>query len=129
MDPTNKTTAADLLQQGQDRVGLDDEAVAAAVGYTPAVVVMLRSGVMRLPVNKVSAFAKTLQIDRTVLLKAVLGEAGSDLWEAIAPLLPLGELSETEVNLVRHLRRLGAGRDARPIVIDGAGVIALVVTP
>ncbi len=129
MKSTKEASVGDLIQQGQARVGLDDEAAGAAVGYKPAVMGMLRNGVMRLPINKVRVFAGALQIEHAVLLKAVLGEAGPEIWDAIAPLMPLGELSETEVNLVRHVRRLASGRASVPMVIDGASVIALVVSP
>jgi hypothetical protein len=121
------TALSDLLSQRQHELGLTDEMLARAAGYQSAVIRLIKAGTMRLPVNKVSAFASALQIDPVHLLKVVLLESAPGMWEVLEQFLPLGSLSRTEVNLLRHLRRLAKDRETSPVVIDGAGVIAVVV--
>lgn len=122
----NPTPAA-IIADRQRALGLDDEAVATAIGYKPTVIAMIKVGSMRLPLNKVSAFAQVLKVDAVMMLRAVMLEASPELWRALEPLFPLGELAPAEVNLVRHLRRLAAGRAMAPVVLEGTSVVALVV--
>lgn len=122
----NPTPAA-IIAERQRALGLDDEAVARATGYKPTVIAMIKVGSMRLPINKVPAFAQVLKVDAVTMLRAVMMEASPELWRALDPLLPLGELAPAEVNLIRHLRRLAAGRAMTPVVLEGTTVVALVV--
>lgn len=129
MPPTTTPTPRALIEQRQLELGLSDDALAEAVGYKRAVILMLKMGTMRLPLNKVSDFARILQVDAVELLRIALTDGSPSLWDALKPLLPLGELAEHEVNLLRHLRSLSKGRKGAAIVIDGSSIIALVVNP
>lgn len=93
----------------------------------PKIIAMVKTGAMRLPINKAHALADALKVPRLDVLGALLIDQSPELWSVISELLPVGELTHTEVNLVRHLRRLTEGRTASPMVLDGAGLIALVV--
>lgn len=118
---------ADLIEHRQRSLGISDEQLAAALAYQPSVLRVIRTGAMRLPVNKVPALASALRVDLVQLLRAVLKEQSPGLWEVLQPLLPLGELAPAEVNLVRHIRKLAQGRPTAPVVLDGASVVAVVV--
>lgn len=128
MNESKHLNVGALLQERQSTLGITDEALATAVGYKPAVIAMIKAGTMRLPVNKVSAFALALQINTVTLLGALLQETSPDLWSAIQPLLPLGELAPAEVNLLRHLRKLTKGTACAPIVLDGSAIVAVVAS-
>lgn len=124
----DRSSVAAFLAHRQAQLGLSDETLAAAAGYTrPNVISLMKAGTMRMPVNKVKEFAAALRTSHTELLRLVLSESAPELWTAISDLLPLGDVSATEVNLIRHVRSLTKGREAAPLVFDGAGVIALVV--
>lgn len=118
-----------LIEQRQIELGITDDALAEAVGYKPGVITMIKLGTMRLPLNKLAAFARALQIDAVELLRVTLAEGSPSLWEALKPLLPLGELAEHEVNLLRHLRNISGGRKGAAVVIEGSSIIALLVNP
>lgn len=117
-----------LIVNRQAALGLSDEEVATALGYTNGrVVEMMKAGTMNVPVNKVAALARVLQVEEIGVLRLVLIQAGPEIWRAISEVIaPLGPLSTTEINLIRHVRRLSAGHELKPIVFDGKGVVALV---
>jgi hypothetical protein len=119
---------AALITHRQAALGLTDAEVATALGYeNERVTALLKSGSMKIPVNKVAALAKTLQLDGFELLRAALTESAPELWQAIQELTaPLGSLHPTEVNLLRHLRQLCGDQELKPIVFDGKGVVVLV---
>lgn len=121
-------TVMALIAKRQEELGITDEQLADAIGYKPGVIALLKLGSMRLPINKVAAAADCLGLDRLQALKAALVESSPSLWEVLEPFVPLGQLTPTEINLLTHIRKLGAGRQAAPMVIDGGSVIALVVT-
>lgn len=117
-----------LLCERQAALGLSDSSLAAALGYKNAkVIALMKSGAMKVPLNKVAALARVLQVDGYELLRKVLSETAPDLWCAIQDIIaPLGSLNSSEVNLLRHLRQLRGDDEATPIVFSGKGIIALV---
>jgi transcriptional regulator with XRE-family HTH domain len=119
---------ASLITNRQAELGLSDEELAAALGYTnERVIALLKAGTMRVPVKVVTGLATALKVDSFHLLRLVLSESSPALWKAIEEVVaPLGELTATEVNLLRHLRRLGRDRQMRSVVFDGRDVVALV---
>jgi hypothetical protein len=125
-DAGRKLSVGEFIAARQMEVGISDEAVAAALEYEPRVLRMIKSGAMQLPINKVNALADTLQVSRSSLMERLLVQQSPQLWQVIRELMPLGELTATEISLLKHLRQITAGREAAPIVFDGASVIALV---
>lgn len=117
-----------MIFERQTALNLSDAEVAAAIGYDNGRVIgLIKAGTMNLPINKVIALAKVLHIDSFDLLRLVLTETAPELWNVVREVMaPLGALQPAEVNLLRHLRALCAGRVAKPIVFDGKGVVALV---
>ncbi len=120
-------TVAEVIAGAQKWAGVSDEEFATIVGYDLKAVRMIKTGKMRLPVNKVAAFAKAVVMDPRTLLEAVLTEYSPEIWTAISGMV-LGDLSETEKNLIRHLRSLTGNRKSAPVVLDGSAVIAIVVS-
>lgn len=117
-----------FISARQGALGLTDANMAKALCYgNERVIAMIKAGTMSLPVNKVAALAKVLQMDGFELLRLVLNEMAPELWSVIADIAaPVGALHPTEINLLRHLRAVCKGREARPIVFDGKEVVALV---
>lgn len=108
-------------------MNVSDNELAHAAGYRSGKVVeMIKAGIMRLPVNKAVAFADALQVDRRKFFCTVLEQSTPELLQVIHQVFGPGELTESERNLICHLRALTGEREAKPMVFDGAGVIALV---
>jgi hypothetical protein len=119
---------ADLLDRHQAAQGLTDLQLANAIGYDKGLVVlMIKNRSMRLPINKAPALARALSLEPADVLRLVLTEQAPELLATFDEVFDPLKLTRTEVNLVKHLRRLTAGRQSAPIVFEGAGVIALVM--
>lgn len=133
---TNKTateSASDIslaafITERQQALDITDHDLAYAAGYTQTnVIAQIKAGRINLPFNKVNVIAELLRVSRLHLLGHVLAKNNPDLWSLLEELLPLGEVSATEVNLIRHLRGLPGADRASPMVLGGAGVVALVM--
>lgn len=120
---------AAIVAERQAALGLADDALAAAMEYENGkVVALIKSGAIKVPVNKVAALASALQIDGFNFLRAVMSESAPDIWQAIEGIAaPLGALHPTEISLIRHLRRLRGDQHIKPIAFDCKGVVALVL--
>ena len=129
-DTTNHDASgvAALIQQRQVEAGISDADLSTALGYANAKVIsMIKSGTMKLPLNKVAALGRALQTDAFELLRIILSESSPDLWTTLQEITaPLGALQPAEVNLLRHLRRLSTDGQMKPVVFEGKGVMALV---
>lgn len=112
-----------------DEVGKSNTQVASELGYEkPNVVAMMRSGSMRLPLNKVAAMAAALECDPIFLLEKVLTETNPELWFAMKPLVGQSLVTQSELRLIQLVRGLMDGleidfiddpdfvRDLKPIV-------------
>jgi hypothetical protein len=119
---------ASLMTDRQKALGLDDAQLADALGYSRGnVIALIRSGVMKLPVNKIRALGEALQVDPAVVLTAVLREQLPALLDVIMDVIGPLKLTETERRLLVHLRALPGGGESKPVVLDGAKVVALIV--
>lgn len=119
---------AAFIQQRQEETGISDADLAIALGYANAKAVgLIKSGTMKVPLNKVSALGHALQTDAFDLLRMIVSESAPGLWNALQEIAaPLGALQPAEINLLRHVRRLGSRGQMTPVVFEGRGVIALV---
>jgi hypothetical protein len=123
---TQNFSLGELIATRQAALSIDDTDVAEALRYEPRVISMIKTGAMQLPANRIAALADVLQVSRFQLMERLLGRQLPELWQVIRELMPLGELTSTEISLLKHLRTICDGRQAAPIVFDGASVIALV---
>jgi hypothetical protein len=122
----NEPSIANLIAARQAELGLSDEAIGAALSYDPRVISLIKRGAMQLPVNKVIELADVLQVSRTKVIEQILRKQMPELWQLIRLMMPLGELTATEITLLKHLRKICRDRPASPIVLDGASIVALV---
>ena len=127
MNDAMNETVAQLIDRQQSALGLDDDQVARAMGYDRGLVVrQFREGTMRVPVNKVEALAGALDLDPAIVFRCAVREQSPELMQVIDRVLGPVDLSLTERTLITHIRKVSAGRDSKPIIFDGAAVIALV---
>lgn len=122
------TTIAALTARRQTELGITDEQLALALRYErPTVVNMIKQGMIKLPVQKVSALASALSLDPANLLRLHLSESAPEVLAAVDSLLAAPTLTANEKELIESYRRLTRGQDVRPVVVDGNSVVALIV--
>lgn len=92
---------------------LTNVAVAEALEYPrPNVIAMIFNGSMKLPIDKVPAMARVLEIDPAALMRRTLTEYEPALLEVVESTLGLaGTLSEHERSLIDFVRNHLAGED------------------
>ena len=127
IQPTTTTSLADLISHSQDELGMSDADLCHAIGFDKLIALTLvKAGTMRMPLNKIPALALGLSLEPGPLLKVALQESSPGLLELIKDVLDPIPLTECEVNLIKHLRRLAGDTATGPIVFEGRGVVALV---
>lgn len=124
---TVQSTLIAQLEAQQAALGLSDQALSEAVGFErPIMLALIKQGTMRMPLTKIPAMAAALELDPAELFRAALRESDPALGKVIDDVFNPLLLSATEMNLIKHLRRLCGDSKVSPIVFDGKGVIALV---
>jgi hypothetical protein len=120
------TTAVTLIADRQSEIGITDEQLALAVGFDQAsIVTMIKSGKVKLPVDKIAAFAAALTLDPAHLLRIYLLETSPATLAAVEALLSQVLLTSNERQLIENYRYLAKGRDATPVIMDGTNIVAL----
>lgn len=121
-------TVANWIASRQAHCALTDEALAAQLGYDqPAVVRMMKSGAMRVPISKIPSLARALKVEPGDAMQLVLKETCPDILAAIEECVGPLRLTDKEQGLIKALRRASGGADIAPIFFEGAPVIAVVV--
>jgi transcriptional regulator with XRE-family HTH domain len=117
-----------LITERQTELGITDEQLAVALDYDrPTVVNMIKQGMVKVPVQKITALAGALSLDPAYLLRLHLSECMPEVLAAVDALLIPSMLTANEMELVNSYRHLSKGHDVRPVVVDGNAIIALVV--
>lgn len=127
INATAPVTLISQLEAAQATQGLTDQQLCEALGFEREIVLsLIKAGTMKMPLTKIPALAKALKLDAAGLMRVALSESDPELSKAIEEVFnPLG-LSATEMNLIKHLRKLSGDQAGAPIVFEGRGVIALV---
>lgn len=124
---TAPTSVIAQIKTQQGALGLSDQHLCEAVGFEREIVLkLILDGTMKLPINKIPVFAAALALDPAELLRAALIETSPELLTIIQDVFNPMSLTSTEVNLIKHLRKLSGDTPGAPIVFEGRGVIALV---
>ena len=124
---TQVQSALNTIEAQQAALGLSDHDLCIAVGFEREVWKVIKTGAMKLPLTKVPALAKALELQPGPLLRTVMSESSPGLLQLISDVFePLG-LTDSEKRLIKHLRHLAGDKPTGPLVLDGKGVIALVV--
>ncbi len=122
-----RTTVANFLA---DRLADSDKTqreIAEECGFpAPNIITMLKKGDTKLPIDRIGALAKSLDVDAAHLLRLAMSEYLPETWNAIEDILKSTILSANELQLVREYRRATGDNDAVAVVINRDAVIAIV---
>lgn len=117
----------DYLKIRMDEAGLNNVRFGEAIGYKGNVIAMMKSGDMRLPLNKVKAAAQALGVDPVFLFEKVITETDTKLWESIKDIIGDQIISANELALIEFVRKELDGHDVnlakRPEFVQIAGQV------
>ncbi len=89
--------------------------LSADVGYDkPNMVTMIKQGKTKLPLNKVSLFAKSLGVDPIHLLRIAMEEYQPETLDAISKIIGQAIISENEMKIINIIRDITGGVDVVP---------------
>lgn len=96
--------------------GKTNQEIAEALGYPRGnVIAMIKTGTMKLPLNKVGPLARVLNIDPVHLLERVLVETSPETWEALSSVIGNKLVTDNEHKLVEFVRSRLHGFDANVV--------------
>jgi len=117
-----------LIETRQAELGITDQQITDALGYHQVNVIgLIKTGVMRMPAEKVVELAFVLDLDEGELLHIILGESLPALLRVIERVMGPIVMSPGEIKLIQAVRKNAKGRDVVPITFDRDSVVALVV--
>jgi len=106
---------ADYLAQQIILRGKSQKEIAEEVGYEkPNVITMMKQGHTKIPIVKVGAFARALEVDPAYLLRLVCMEYMPETWAAIEDAIGGTILTRNELLLVQEYRRRTGNTDPIP---------------
>lgn len=86
--------------------------IALEVGFKqPNNISMIKDGVSKLPINRVPAFAKALNVDTVHLLRIVMREYMPETWAVIEGVLSQALVTDNEKALLRLVRKASRNMD------------------
>ena len=123
------TTVNQLIIISQERLGLNDDQLAAALGYESGnVVACIKKGLMRLPASRVPEMAQALELDHGQLMRMLLKELDPTTLAAIETCLGPLHLTPGEAQLITTLRKESKGKGiAAPILHKTESLVAALV--
>jgi transcriptional regulator with XRE-family HTH domain len=100
--------------------------IAEEIGFEkPNVLTMIKQGTTKLPLARVGAFAKALDVDAAYLLRLALQEYTPETWAAIEDVFSGRLLTQNELLLVKVFRRFTNDTDPEVVVGDDADTLDL----
>ena len=81
------------------------------------VITMLKNGTTKIPLNRIGAFARALEVDPAHLLRLAMAEYLPDTWRCIQPILEGSILTPNECELVKQFRAATNNSDPKPVAI------------
>ena len=114
---TKSTRVAEFLAQQITLSGKSQRDIASEVGYENAnVITMMKQGLTKIPITKVGAFARALDVDPAYFLRLVLSEYMPETWAAIEDALDGTILTRNERLFIQEYRRRTGNTDPIPPV-------------
>src|SRR3954470_18177158 len=114
MGTKKSTGVAEYLDQLIRLSGKSQVEIAEAVGYTnPNVVTMIKQGKTKLPIKKVPAFAKVLNVDPVHLLRLTVDEYMPETWAAIDQVVGRALVTDNERRILAVIRQAAGGKDVQ----------------
>lgn len=100
-------TVADYIAGAIDISGKTQKQIAQEAGYSkPNVLSMMRSGVTKVPIDRIPVIARACGVDEQHLLRLALNEYMPETWEIIKTSLNTELLSKDELRLVKEFRKI-----------------------
>lgn len=101
----------DVLSLAMQQADISNLELAKRVGYSGSVIAMLKMGDMKLPMNRIGAFASALNIDPVYLAMCVDREGGYGLGAMIESISKRTAITLNEEKLIVAMRRISGGAD------------------
>lgn len=115
---TQPMPTSQWLAEVQAKVGVPDNKLAYAMGYESATVIeLMKSGQMRVPVNKTMQLAWVLRLKPGVVLRRLLEDMDPELLSAIEQSVGPLELSSDEQELILAVRKCSRAANERALVM------------
>ena len=124
---TTPMTVVGIMEAQQALLGLSNQEICTAIGFEREIVLtMIQAGTMKMPLTKVPTLAAVLQLDAAELLRVALRESDPALASLIEEAFNPMHLSTTEVDIIKHQRKVSGDTVGAPITLQVEDVIALV---
>lgn len=108
-------SVADYLSQQILLSGKAQKEIAEELNYPkPNIITMFKQGKTKVPLNKVSAFAKALGVDPIHLLRIVMIEYSPSTWEVLESIIGNAMMSDNEMKVLTIIREHANGLDIAP---------------
>jgi transcriptional regulator with XRE-family HTH domain len=102
---SHSATFGEYLRLRTAELGLKNKEIAEALGYPkPNVISMLKAGEMNLPLGKVAAAARVLEVDALHLLRLVACESSPEILEVLEQAIGQPILTLHEISLIAFVR-------------------------
>lgn len=123
------TPSSQWLAEAQAKVGVPDNKLAYAMGYESATVIeLMKTGQMRVPVNKTMQLARVLRLKPGAVLRRLLEDMDPELLSAIEQCVGPLELSSEEQALILAVRKCSRGaKDRVSIMVAPQAAVTQVV--
>lgn len=81
------------------------------------VITMLKTGATKLPMTRIGAIAKALDVDPAYLFRLAMTEYMPDTWECIEQIAKSTALTTHELELIQQFRTLTGNTDPKPVAM------------
>lgn len=126
--PFTPVTVAEFIADRLATIDKTQREVAEECGFeTPNIITMFKQGKTKVPLDRIGALAKALDVDPAHLLRLAMQEYMPDTWSSIEEILHSTILSANELELVRKYRQVTGDSDAQAMVVDRDAVLAIVL--
>lgn len=111
----NKITVAGYLTQQISISPKTQAEITSELGLEKAnIITMFKQGKTKVPINRVPAMARALNVDQIYLLSLVMSEYMPDAWSAIQSVLKTALITEYESAILSVVREASGGMNLRP---------------